>query len=64
MTKFEVLSINPETKSLERMPFQGREAAESHRQRAEREGRLLVEIISSPEEHEAWQQKSRTVLSF
>jgi bacterioferritin (cytochrome b1) len=63
MTEFEVLSIHPETKSAELMQFADRASAEAHKQRAERERRLLVEIISSQEEHEAWLQKAKQIIA-
>ena len=59
MTKFEVLSINPKTKSPELMPCETLEQAQSQRRIAIGLGRLLVEIVDSHAAHESWQAKAR-----
>jgi hypothetical protein len=58
---FEVLSINADTKRLERMSFDTLERAQAHKLRAESEGRLLVAIVQSPEEHREWDKQARNL---
>jgi hypothetical protein len=59
MAKYDVLSIDPKTNLLESMPFETLEQAESHRRRARKEGRLLVEIIDSPAQFREWKKKAQ-----
>lgn len=63
MTNHTVLSVNPETKTLELMPYERLGDAESQQQRAIREGRLLVEIVDTREKHEAWEQKAKQLIA-
>jgi hypothetical protein len=64
VTNFEVLSINPKTRSRERMPFATIEEAESHQRRAQAEGRLVVEIVSSPAEFKEWHEKTKAAIEY
>lgn len=63
MTRFEVLSIHPQTKSPERMPFATHEEAKRHKRRTEAGGRLLVTIVSSLQEREEWRQNTKALLA-
>jgi hypothetical protein len=63
MKTFEVLCINPGTKSPELMLFETKAEAQSHKRMAEGRGKLLVEIISSAEEHEEWRHRAMELVS-
>ena len=62
MSRYDVASINTQTKVLESMPFATFEQAESHQRRAWAEGRLLVEIIDSPQQFKEWQKQAQEIL--
>jgi hypothetical protein len=60
MSNFVVLSFNPTTRCPELMQFETLLDAESHNLRAQDEGRILVEIVASPDQHE-WALKAREI---
>jgi len=64
MARYDVVSINPKTKLLESMPFGTLEQAESHKRTATKEGRLLVEVIDSPERFNAWKKEAHEMLNL
>jgi len=63
MPNFKVLSINPETRLLERMSYETRVAAEAQQRRAIDQGRIMVEITATAEQQLEWTQSARKAIT-
>lgn len=64
MANFDVLSINPETRSPENTFCETIEEAQSQERTARRLGRLFVEIVDSakPSQREQWQKNAKDLI--